>query len=192
MKRWTTLFAALLMATSLRAAGDSEAFKALYEKEWAFRLKEFPELASSVGVHEYDDRLTHVALADQTRRYGFWKEIRASLDAISCERLDRTGCINYRIFKRQLDQAIADFEIRGYLIPFNSDWGFYMAWTRLPGETDFVGLADYQNYLSRPFFLVQGFECFAVTGRAQGACHQQRGEKRDPSFHAVLVPVRAC
>ena len=149
MKRWITLFAALLMATSLRAAGDSEAFKALYEKEWAFRLKEFPELASSVGVHQYDDRLTHVALADQTRRNGFWKEIRASLDAISCARLDRTGCINYRIFKRQLDQAIVDFEIRGYLIPFNSDWGFYMAWTRLPGETDFIGLADYQNYLSR-------------------------------------------
>jgi len=139
----------LLSASSLHAGSDSEAFKALYEKEWAFRLSEFPTLASSVGVHDFDDRLAHVSMADQQRRYAFRKEIRASLDKISCQGLDRFDCINYRIFKRQMDNAIAEFEIRGYLIPFNSDWGFYMAWTRLPAETDFLALKDYQNYLSR-------------------------------------------
>jgi uncharacterized protein (DUF885 family) len=48
-----------------------------------------------------------------------------------------------------MDNAIADFEIRGYLLPFNSDWGFYMAWSRLPQETDFINLQDYHDYLSR-------------------------------------------
>ncbi|MFT5770570.1 MAG: hypothetical protein ACI9H8_002561 [Lysobacterales bacterium] len=140
---------ALLSFSLLHAGTDSEAFKALYEKEWAFRLAEFPGLASSVGVHDYDHRLSHVSKADQQRRYSFFKEIRASLDSISCERLDRNDCINYRIFKRQMDNAIAGFEINDYLIPFNSDWGFYMSWARLPQETDFGGLKDYQNYLAR-------------------------------------------
>lgn len=149
MKAVNTVILALLVCGPLHAAQDSEAFKALYEKEWDFRLREFPTLASSVGVHDYDDRLAHVSASDQQRRYTFWKEVRAALDQISCERLDRVECINYRIFKRQMDNALADIELRGYLIPFNSDWGFYMAWARLPQETDFIRLQDYENYLSR-------------------------------------------
>ena len=147
-KLWVVAF--LLLSVSVAyAESDSEAFKELYEKEWAFRLKEFPTLASRVGIHDYDDRLTHVSIEDQQRRYAFWKDIRSALEQISCACLDRTECINYRIFKRQMDNAIAEFEINGYLIPFNSDWGFYMAWSRLPQETDFLELKDYQNYLSR-------------------------------------------
>jgi uncharacterized protein (DUF885 family) len=144
------LFLALIFVTPATfAQSDAELFKALYEKEWAFRLKEFPTLASGVGVHDYDDRLTHVSPADQQRRYDFWKGIRAELSELSCDNLDRNDCINYRMFKRQMDNAIVEFEIRGYLIPFNSDWGFYMAWSRLPQATDFITLKDYKNYLSR-------------------------------------------
>ncbi len=149
MNRLTALLCLLLTTTSLHAGTDSEAFRELYEKEWAFRLQEFPVLASSVGVHDFDDRLAHVGMPDQQRRYAFRKGILATLDTLSCERLDHDDCINYRIFRRQMDNAIADFEVRGYLIPFNSHWGFYMAWSRLPQETDFVVLKDYQNYLSR-------------------------------------------
>ena len=141
--------AALLWMTTATAAEDSAKFKSLYEEEWAFRLKEFPTLASSIGVHDYDDRLSHVSEADQKRRYDYYRELHAKLDEVSCDRLDRGDCINYRIFRRQVESMIADYEVRAYLIPFNSDWGFYMGWTRLPVETDFKALADYQNYLSR-------------------------------------------
>jgi uncharacterized protein (DUF885 family) len=102
-----------------------------------------------VGVHDYDDRLGRVSPADQQRRHAFWKDIRARLDEISCDRLERGECIDYRIFKRQVDAAITDYEIRAYLIPFNSDWGFYMAWTRLPDDTEFAKEQDYRNYLAR-------------------------------------------
>ncbi len=142
-------FTALVVATPLFAGQDSEAFREIYEKEWAFRLQEFPMLATDVGVHDYDDRLAHVAPADQERRNAFWKGIRAELEAVSCERLERTECINFRIFRRQMDQALEDHATRAYLVPFNSDWGFYMAWGRLPQETDFTGLKSYANYLSR-------------------------------------------
>ena len=149
MKSWIALILSLLVTPISFGGTDSEAFKALYEKEWAFRLKEFPTLASGVGNHDYDDRLTHVSQADQQRRYEFWKGIRTELAELSCENLDRDDCINFRMFKRQMNNAIAEFETRGYLIPFNSDWGFYMAWSRLPQETDFVTLKDYRNYLAR-------------------------------------------
>lgn len=144
-----TLLAAPLQAAKDLAAEDGERFRALYEKEWAFRLREFPTFASYVGVDGFDDRLGHVAEEDQARRHAFWKGIRAELDDISCERLDREGCINYRVFVAQMDNFIAAYETKSYLLPFNSDWGFYMEWARLPEDTEFVSAGDYRDYLAR-------------------------------------------
>jgi uncharacterized protein (DUF885 family) len=144
------LFALILLTGSpVLAADDSEQFRKIYEKEWAFRLKEFPEFASYVGVHDYADLMGHVSEADQARRNAYWKGIRAELDGISCERLDRDECVNYRIFIKQMDNYINAYETRSYLIPFNSDGGFYLEWGRLPQETNFTSVADYRNYLSR-------------------------------------------
>jgi uncharacterized protein (DUF885 family) len=131
------------------AAEDSERFRQIYEKEWAFRLSEFPMFASYVGVQEYADRLGDVSEAAQARRYEFWKGIKAQLDTVSCERLEREECINYRIFSKQMDNFIADYETQSYLMPFNSDWGFYMELARLPQDTRFSNLDDYRNYLGR-------------------------------------------
>lgn len=145
----TLCLALPVLAGSAWAAPDSEAFRAIYEKEWAFRLKEFPRLATSTGDHREDDRLAQVSEADQARRYQYWKSVRASLDDISCERLEHEECIDYRIFRRQMDQFIADYETRAYLIPFNSDWGFYMSWPRMASDTVFEGPQDFTNYVAR-------------------------------------------
>ncbi len=134
------------------AAAESEdgaRFKAIYETEWAFRLKEFPTLASANGIDDYAGQITHVSEQDQLRRYTYWQGIREQLDQVSCERLDHEECINYRLFTKQIDDFLADYQTRAYLIPFNSDWGFYMEWGRLPEETDFAKAQDYRNYLSR-------------------------------------------
>jgi uncharacterized protein (DUF885 family) len=134
---------------SAMAAEDSQQFRDIYEKEWAFRMKEFPLFASDAGVNDYADQLGDVSEEAQARRNEFWKSIRSELDDISCQRLDRDDCINYRVFVRQMDNYLAAYEIKSYLIPFTSDWSFYLGWARLPEETDFVNLDDYRNYLGR-------------------------------------------
>ncbi len=143
------LLALILCGPAVAAGQDAQEFRQIYEKEWSFRLQEFPELASYVGVGGTPDRLTHVSEQDQKRRYDFWKGIRTELDGISCERLEREDCINYRIFVRQMDNFVADYETRAYLVPFNSDSGFYMAWGQMPSRTRFSNIQDYRNYLSR-------------------------------------------
>ncbi|MGD8383936.1 MAG: DUF885 family protein [Lysobacterales bacterium] len=149
MKMLSSMMLALLLAANAQAAGDSAAFKALLDREWAFRLAEFPELARENGVHDYDDEITHVAPADQKRRYRFWKQVRAQLDGISCDRLEHEECIDYRMFKRQMHEFLADYETRAYLMPFNSDWGFYLSWARWGDETDLASAADYEHYINR-------------------------------------------
>jgi uncharacterized protein (DUF885 family) len=139
----------VLLSSSAMGAEDSEAFRKLYEQEWQWRLQEYPTLASSVGVREQDHRLGRVAQPHQDRRYAYRKSLLTRLDALSCERLERQECINYRIFRQQVQQAIEDYENRAYLIPFNSDWGFYMSLARLPQDVDFTGPESYADYLSR-------------------------------------------
>jgi len=131
------------------AGEDSDAFRNLYEREWKFRVDEFPYLARENGDKEKAGRITHVSEKDQLRRYEYWKQIRVELAAISCKRLEREECINYRMFERQIHQFIADYETRAYLIPFTSDWGFYLSWNRWGEDTDIVSAGDYRDYLSR-------------------------------------------
>ena len=94
-------------------------------------------------VADQAGRLGRVSEADQARRHAFWTKIREELDAVSCERLSREDCIDYRVFRGQIDNFLAEYETRAYLVPFNSDWGFYMAWGRLPAETTFEDLDDF-------------------------------------------------
>ena len=131
------------------AAEDSEAFRTIYEQEWQFRMKEFPSMASATGNDEYAGELGHVSEADQKRRYQYWSQVQQELAALSCDRLSHEDCINFRLYEKQISDFLADYETRAYLIPFNSDWGFYMEWARLPSDTDFSNAADYHNYLSR-------------------------------------------
>lgn len=148
MKIITLLLSVVLSFTAF-ADDDSETFRSLYEKEWQFRLNEFPSLARENGIEGRAHLITHVSEKDQLRRYRYWQQLELELAGISCEKLEREECINYRIFGRQLHQFIADYETRAYLIPFNSDWGFYLSWNRWGEDTDFNTEKDYRDYLSR-------------------------------------------
>jgi uncharacterized protein (DUF885 family) len=144
------IFILLVCVSFIANAGeDSETFRSLYEKEWNFRVNEYPSLARRNGIEKTARPIAHVSEKDQLRRYEFWKQIKLELAAISCERLGREECINYRMFERQMTQFLADYETKAYLIPFNSDWGFYLSWNRWGEETDFNSIDDYQDYLLR-------------------------------------------
>ena len=75
--------AAMTATFSVSAAEDSDAFKAIYEKEWAFRLEENPTFASWVGKDEFADQLGSESEEDNARRAAYWKGIRKELDGIS-------------------------------------------------------------------------------------------------------------
>jgi len=144
-----SLLALTLPGNPALAAGDSEAFRQIYEEEWAFRLREFPLMATAIGNKDYADQLGHVDEANQKRRYEYWGQVQQQLAKLSCERLSHEDCINFRLYQKQISDYRADYETKAYLIPFNSDWGFFMEWGRLSADTQFSTAADYHNYLSR-------------------------------------------
>ncbi len=146
--RWIGM--CLLLAAGL-APGEteSERFRALYQKEWAFRLNEFPLLATSLGDDSGAAALGQVAEADQRRRYEYWKGIARELGAIDATALSVAEQADYAIFERQIRGFVEDYEFGAYLIPLNSDWGFHIELARLPDEVPLATAADYENYLAR-------------------------------------------
>ncbi len=144
----TWLCLALFFAGCGAPDGDTQ-LAALFDEEWDFRLGEYPLFASSVGDHSDDDRLTSMTLEDLARRNRFRLDLLDRLAAIDRARLSTEDRINYDMFERQLRDAVEDYEFKGYRIPILADAGFHISFARLPSQTRFTTVQNYENYTAR-------------------------------------------
>ncbi len=131
------------------AADEAARFRALYEKEWNFRLSEFPLLATEAGDHRFDDRLGSATMAAVERRERFWRGILNELNRIEVERLSAGERTDAAIFRRQIESFLDDIRFRTYLMPLNSDSGFHSSLAMLPSRVPLATRRDFEHYLSR-------------------------------------------
>lgn len=147
MKRLPALLSLLL---TLPAFSDDVAkLHALFERAWETQLREDPLFATSVGRHEYGDRLPSLAPADLERQHAFAKATLAELAKIDRAKLPPFEVVSYDELRRQLDVAVASYELGDYQIPFNADSGFHSSFSRLPQDVPLATVKDYENYIAR-------------------------------------------
>jgi len=150
MKRRLSILVTLsLLAISARAADETAKLHALFDRTWETQLRENPLFATSVGRHEYDDRLPSVTPADLERRNAQRKATLAELSAIDRSKLPPVEVVNYDIFRRQIENGIESYEFGDYQMPINADSGFHTGFSRLPKEMPLATVKDYENYISR-------------------------------------------
>jgi uncharacterized protein (DUF885 family) len=140
-----------VIAAALLLAASTEVTRlhAIFDRNWETRLKESPLFATSVGRHEYDDRLPSVTMADLERRQAARKATLASLAKIDRSKLPQAEQVNYDIFKRQIDESIESFDFGDYEMPINADSGFHSGFSRLAKDMPLATVKDYENYISR-------------------------------------------
>ncbi len=129
--------------------GEAARLHDLFDREWELRLKEDPLFATSVGRHEHNDRLPAITLADLERRVEASRAFLAELGRIDRAKLSPEDQVNADIFRRQLEDRIAGFELETYQMPFNADSGFHTGFARLPDEVPLATVQDYENYIAR-------------------------------------------
>jgi uncharacterized protein (DUF885 family) len=117
---------ALAAGASVHASSADARFKALYEKEWAWREAEFPgaddeDRASKPG----DDRLPDVGAKAQAKRLAYWNDVLTELDAIPASELSAENQVNLAIYRPQIENLAASIRFRDYEMPFNSDSQFW-------------------------------------------------------------------
>jgi uncharacterized protein (DUF885 family) len=155
MKRQATrlllslIFVGSSAVIAAETTGDAAKLHDLFAREWAWRLQQNPELATAVGVHDYDDRLADLspeALAGAVERTrGFLAELRA-LDRAALSPADQAS---YDIFATQLRERVEGYEFGEHYLTLNADSGFHtsfpLVWQSMP-----LGSVDgYDDYLAR-------------------------------------------
>ncbi len=136
-------------AGAARAESPAEAFRALVDREWTWRLREFPQLASSAGVRDYDDRLEHVDAATQAQHLEHWRGVARELEAIPRAALSAADRVSASVLAEEVRARATAIEMRAYLMPLNGDSGFFIDLAQLPAGQALFDARDYERYIAR-------------------------------------------
>jgi uncharacterized protein (DUF885 family) len=140
----------LLAPAAEPVPGAAEQARALFERDWQWRLRTFPEFATSVGDHRYDALLADTSLAGANAAL---EHERRMLDL--ARQLDREPLGPQE--RLSLDLFVADKErqlARAAFVPFDpqpisAQDGLQFRLPQLVAQMPFVTEEDYRNYLSR-------------------------------------------
>ncbi|WP_313319458.1 DUF885 family protein [Stenotrophomonas sp.] len=145
----TPAFAAAPSApASLATQGLDDQFKAIYEKEWAWRQTGGGEASEDSDAPASSTKLPDVSAAAQQARLKVWDDVLAQLEAIDPAKLSAENQVNYAIYKYQVESLAEEVRLRSYEMPFNSDSSF---WSNLSfmARREMKTARDYRNYIAR-------------------------------------------
>jgi uncharacterized protein (DUF885 family) len=123
--------------------------KAALQEEWEYRLRTSPELATAIGDHRYNDRLS-----DYSPEF-FAADLRHARQALQIfEAIDTSGFpeqerLSKDLMIRDLREQIESARFKDWEMPIDQMNGVHLALARLPSDTTFRSVKDYQDYLAR-------------------------------------------
>lgn len=113
---------AVAAGTAPRTAAADLQVKALYEAEWAWRMKEFADPDDDTTARA--GYLPHVDAASQRRRSEYWGRMLAALNAIPKDQIAAER-INAAVLRTVLEAFVAQQKFRDYEAPFTSGGSFW-------------------------------------------------------------------
>ncbi len=144
----TALFL-VLPGSQARCNPAEDAFDAVVEAVWEFRLQEFPWFATSVGDRRYNDRLSPTSLADSDRRAERMRTFRDELSEIDRDALPSDRLADYDIQLRLIEERIAEHKFQSHFRPITHRSGFHVEFPELRREMTLATVGDYEDYIAR-------------------------------------------
>lgn len=149
------LIARSLLAISFISIGLGEAsaqtpaaLTKLVADEWEYTLREQPTFASHQGDPRYNDRWPDLTLAAHDRRQQHKLDVLQQLDAIDVKELSAAHKLNYRLFRQQLENQLAEFPYRWHLVPLDQRDGLQTEY--ILGDSLILQRAkDYEDWIAR-------------------------------------------
>ncbi|MFL6700039.1 MAG: DUF885 domain-containing protein [Vitreoscilla sp.] len=132
------------------AATDADArFARVAADEWAWRLGQFPQLATSIGDASHDERLERVDAHSRAARLQRWRDTREALAAIPLAGMSAAARIDRAVFENQLHGFIAAIESHADRMPLNSDSSFYGPLADLCDAQPLRDAQEYRRFIAR-------------------------------------------
>ena len=139
--------AALLVSTANAKPADD--LQGVIADHWKWWLSINPVQATSLGVHDYDDQLRNISLAEQDREA---KDARIFLDrltAIPDGELSETDLTNKGVLARMLSDQIEGNRYGERMMLFTTYDGWHQSFAGMADNLPFRTRADYESYLKR-------------------------------------------
>ncbi|MEP6822329.1 MAG: DUF885 domain-containing protein [Chthoniobacterales bacterium] len=129
--------------------GDSaKALHRFFDAEWDYELEQNPTRASALGDRRWNDRWDDDSLEAIQKREAHTKDTLERLKKIDRANLSVADQLNYDLFQKDLEQGIAGFRFRRYLLPINQRGGIQTA-DELGDLLRFQTVRDYEDWLAR-------------------------------------------
>jgi len=135
----------------IQAAGQAAdlRFEQLLSQHWQANLEANPEFATSLGVRDFDDRLSDPSLAAYEQSVVQAKEFLTQAQSINADQLSAANQLNHALLVLELSDQIAASEYGGRYMIMTNRGGPHLTLTNLVGRLPFFKLVDYQSYVDR-------------------------------------------
>jgi len=149
------LWAPLLMPLPAAAATDLPAdpavqARALFERDWQWRLRHQPEFATAVGDHRYDANLADTSLAAGAHALEHTRRMLERARQLEPAQLAGPDRLSWDLFVADQEQRLAVSNFVPFdPQPISIQDGFQLRFPRLVAQMPFVTEEDYRNYLAR-------------------------------------------
>jgi uncharacterized protein (DUF885 family) len=143
------------------APEEAKKLHALFDTEWQWNLREYPEYATSVGDPRFNDRLTDLSAAAMDRRKAHERDVLTRIRAIDRVTLTVQDVLSYDLFLRTAEESVAlqqfpagMIALGGFTAPF--EWmpisqmhGVHIDIPELPRLAPLRDAKDYDDFLTR-------------------------------------------
>ena len=190
------LAADVATSKTINPAGGSvdQKFESLMADQWAATLAANPTFATSLGVRDYDHKLSDPSLESYETSVAAAQGFLARLTSINQDKLSNTHKINYLLLKLELENEIAAAQFGGKYFIMNNRSGPHLSLTSMVGRLPFFKESDYRSYLQRLAAIPQYME--RATTRIQSgleagwvqACEPMQGYEKSIEVHIVDAP----
>ena len=147
---------ALLLSTFApvfaQVVSSSEAAKTLhqlFDEDWQWSLREFPESATLIGDNHYNDRLTDYSPDAIARRKSHEREMLARIRKIDRSKLTGQDVISYDLFVRDKELNVEGSRFPFEYMPIDQMNGVQIIFGQVVGSTPFRNAGDYHDYIAR-------------------------------------------
>ncbi|MGI9086377.1 MAG: DUF885 domain-containing protein [Chthoniobacterales bacterium] len=130
---------------------NAEAGKALhsfFDSEWDYTMEQNPTWASSLGDRRWNDRWEDLSMAAIEKREAHTREALARFQKIDRTKLSIADQLNYALFLKDLQEEVAGFKFREYLLPINQRGGIQTT-DELGDRLRFQTVKDYDDWIAR-------------------------------------------
>src|SRR5262249_19179127 len=138
-----------ILAQVLSSTDAVKRLHALFDEDWQWGLREFPENATLLGDNRYNNRLTDLSFEAIERRKAHEREMLDRIQKIDRSELSGQDAISYDLFLGNKKLNVKGERFLTELMPVDQMNGPQLTFPQLADATPMRAVKDYEDYLSR-------------------------------------------